>query len=125
VIPLTLMLAVLALQTSSPAPSGAPAAEARVWTGNQVVWSRMPRPDRGLLGRELPTGVRYIANLDCRITDRGRLNDCSVMSEQANDVNFGRAAILGAKDARIEMSPEGPKAGDRLRFAVTLTMTAP
>ena len=115
------LLAVAGLIFAQDASSASPIETVpKVWTGVQVEWASVPRPDRHLRLDDLPPGASYLANFRCKIERRGRLSDCALLSERANTIDFSRAAERGIRNARIKLGPDGPQIGDQLAFSVTM-----
>jgi len=57
--------------------------------------------------------------LVCSVAPEGRLHDCDVEAEHPRGQGFGRAAVASMRDARMVVSPGGPRPGHRVRATIT------
>ena len=101
-----MMMAVLATGASQDAPSP------RLWNGDEVTFLRRPQP-------EFPTQAtssRGEASVICVVRANGTFRSCQIETETPSGDGFGRAAIVAMqRGARIEMKPDGPAEGERVR----------
>jgi hypothetical protein len=106
------MLLTFAVLSADPVQQADPS---RIWSGDDVRYINRPVP-------EFPMGARTSrgsVNLICTVTARGGFRDCVIESETPESNGFGRAAILSMhRGARIELRPDGPSEGDRMRVKI-------
>ncbi len=93
-----------------------PQAEApRIWDGENVTFVRRPTPEFPVDAR----ASRGQVSMVCTVTARGGFRNCVVESETPPGNGFARAAIVAVqRGARIEMTPDGPAEGDRVRSSI-------
>ena len=93
-----------------------PQAEApRIWDGEDVTFVRRPVPEFPVDAR----ASRGQVSMVCTVTARGGFRNCIVESETPPRNGFARAAVVSVqRGARIEMTPDGPAEGDRVRSSI-------
>lgn len=85
------------------------------------------RPTAGDIARFLPAatrqGVSGEAVIECRVTEKGRLEACTVVSETPPDRGFGKAALAMA--GKFRMKPQTvdgqPTAGGTVRIPIKIS----
>lgn len=112
------LLAVSASSAGAQSPTPYTGENPRHWQSGFLNWKRPPRP-------VLPQGgePRLEAVLTCAIGEQGMLSACSIVSETPSGAGFGRAALLSARSAQIDMEKAKgplplPRVGDLYTFRV-------